>query len=118
MFVDQCRIDPYVQLLRPYIDANDARYRRQHNDGNNEHRPAMSTITPTNAQTAFVLCGALAREVIAIARRHGWDVALFGVAAKHHMRPIQIAPDVERRLRDLLPRFARIVVVYGDCGSA
>ena len=69
-------------------------------------------------QVAFVLCGALAREVIAIARRHGWDVALFGVAASDHMVPARIAPDVERRLRELIPRFARVVVVYGDCGSA
>src|SRR5262245_38991942 len=69
-------------------------------------------------QVAFVLCGALAREVIAIARRHGWDVALFGVAASDHMLPARIAPDVERRLRELIPRFERIVVVYGDCGTS
>jgi hypothetical protein len=66
---------------------------------------------------ALVLCGALAREVIAISCRHGWDVELFGVAALDHMRPVRIAPDVERRLRELVPRFARVAVVYGDCGS-
>jgi hypothetical protein len=66
---------------------------------------------------AFVLCGALAREVIAITRRHGWDVELFGVAARDHMVPQRIAPDVERRLRELIPRFDRVVVVYGDCGT-
>ncbi|HJZ48560.1 MAG TPA: DUF1638 domain-containing protein [Roseiflexaceae bacterium] len=69
-------------------------------------------------QVAFVLCGALAREVIAIARRHGWDVALFGVAASDHMLPARIAPDVERRLCELIPRYERIVVVYGDCGTS
>ena len=69
-------------------------------------------------KVAFVLCGALAREVIAIAKRHGWDVALFGVAALDHMFPVRIAPDVERRLRELIPRFERVVVVYGDCGTA
>jgi hypothetical protein len=68
-------------------------------------------------KVAFVLCGALAREVIAIARRREWDVALLGVAAKDHMTPVRIAPDVERRLRELIPRFERIVVVYGDCGA-
>src|SRR5436853_1125845 len=68
-------------------------------------------------QVAFVLCGALAREVIAIARRHGWDVALFGIAASDHMVPARIGPDVERRLRELIPRFERVVVVYGDCGT-
>jgi hypothetical protein len=66
---------------------------------------------------AFVLCGALAREVIAISKRHGWEAELFGVAAKDHMFPQRIAPDVERRLRDLIPRFDRVIVVYGDCGA-
>jgi hypothetical protein len=65
-----------------------------------------------------VLCGALAREVIAIARRHDWDVALFGVTASDHMLPVRIAPDVERRLRELIPRFERVVVLYGDCGTS
>jgi Protein of unknown function (DUF1638) len=69
-------------------------------------------------KVAFVLCGALAREVIAITNRHNWDVALFGVAALDHMFPVRIAPDVERRLRELIPRFDRVVVVYGDCGTA
>jgi hypothetical protein len=67
---------------------------------------------------AFILCGALAREALAITRRHGWDVALFGVAASDHMQPVRIAPDVERRLRELIPRFERIVVLYGDCGTS
>jgi hypothetical protein len=69
-------------------------------------------------KVAFVLCGALAHEVIAITKRHGWDVELFGVAALDHMFPVRIAPDVERRLRELIPRFERVVVVYGDCGTA
>jgi hypothetical protein len=56
--------------------------------------------------------------VITIAKRHAWDVELFGVAALDHMFPVRIAPDVERRLRELIPRFERVVVVYGDCGTA
>jgi len=79
---------------------------------------SMSHSTDSTQTVAFVLCGALAREVIAITRRHGWDVALFGVAASDHMQPVRIAPDVERRLRELIPRFERIVVLYGDCGTS
>lgn len=67
---------------------------------------------------ALVLCGALAREVLAIARRHGWQADLYGVAAKEHMRPRRIAPAVEARLRELIPRYDRVIVVYGDCGTA
>ena len=67
---------------------------------------------------AFVLCGALAREVIAIAHRQSWDVALHGVSAVEHMRPQRIAPLVEQKLRELIPHHERVVVVYGDCGTA
>ena len=67
---------------------------------------------------AFVLCGALAREVIAISRRHAWDVALHGVSAVEHMRPQRIGPLVEKKLRELIPHFDRVVVVYGDCGTS
>lgn len=69
-------------------------------------------------QVALILCGALAREVIAIAKQHEWDVALFGIAALDHMRPQRIAPRVEARLRELIPRYERIIVVYGDCGTS
>jgi hypothetical protein len=78
----------------------------------------LNTHSSKLPQVAFVLCGALAREVIAISQRRGWDVALFGVAASDHMLPARIAPHVERRLRELIPRFERIVVVYGDCGTS
>src|SRR5689334_2975209 len=77
----------------------------------------MSHSIDNTQKIAFILCGALAREVIAIARRHGWDAELFGVAAKDHMVPQRIAPDVERRLRELIPRFERVIVIYGDCGA-
>lgn len=66
---------------------------------------------------AIVLCGALAREVIDIANRHGWSVTFHGVDARAHMRPERIAPLVERKLRELIPSHDRVIVAYGDCGS-
>lgn len=71
----------------------------------------------SSTRTAFILCGALAREVIDIVKRHRWDVALFGVAALDHLVPERIGPDVERRIRELIPQFERVVVIYGDCGT-
>ncbi len=68
-------------------------------------------------KVAFVLCGALAREVMDIARTHAWDVSFHGVDAQAHMRPERIAPLVEQKLQELLPQTDRIIVVYGDCGS-
>ena len=68
-------------------------------------------------KTAFIICGALAREVLDIISKHGWNAQVFGVPAIDHMVPERIAPDVEKRILELRPEYARIVVVFGDCGS-
>lgn len=68
-------------------------------------------------KVAFVLCGALAREVMAIARKHTWDVSFHGIDAQAHMRPERIGPLVERKLQELIPQVDRVIVVYGDCGT-
>lgn len=67
--------------------------------------------------TAFIICGALGREVTAIIERHGWDVDVFGVTALDHVFPQRIAPDVEKRILQLRDKYERLIVVYGDCGS-
>jgi hypothetical protein len=59
----------------------------------------------------------LAREVIDIVNKYGWDVEVFGVNALDHMFPERIAPDVEKRYLAIRERFGRVIVVYGDCGS-
>jgi hypothetical protein len=66
---------------------------------------------------ALLLCGALAREVMALKQARGWGTDIFCVSAVEHMRPVRIAPLVERKLRELIPRYARVIVVYGDCGT-
>jgi len=68
-------------------------------------------------KTAFIMCGALAREVLAIIDLHGWDVDIVGVPAIDHMRPERIAPDVEKRFLALREQYERILVLFGDCGS-
>lgn len=67
--------------------------------------------------TAFIICGALGREVLAIIEKHGWDAAVFGVSAVDHVFPERIAPDVEKRYLEIREQFARVIVVFGDCGS-
>ncbi len=69
------------------------------------------------AKTAFIICGALAREVLAIIDRHGWDADVVGVPAVDHLYPERIAPDVEKRFLELRRQYKRIFVVFGDCGS-
>ena len=69
-------------------------------------------------KTALLICGALGKEVKAIVDGHGWDVDVYGVPAMHHFYPKKIVAAVERRLAELAPRYGRVVVVYGDCGTA
>lgn len=68
-------------------------------------------------KTAFIICGALAREVVDIIDKHGWDAEVFGVPAIDHMYPERIAPDVEKRILELRREYDRLIVVFGDCGS-
>ena len=67
--------------------------------------------------TAFIICGALAREVMAIVARHNWAVDVYGVPAILHMRPERIAPAVEQKFHAIRQQYAHVLVVYGDCGT-
>jgi len=69
------------------------------------------------SNTAFIICGALAREVLDIVDRHGWRADVFGIPAVDHVFPERIAPHVEKRFQELKSRYDRIIIVYGDCGS-
>ena len=70
-----------------------------------------------HTRTALIVCGALAREVLALKDRHGWDVQVFGLPALLHNHPDRIPAAVLQRIRNLRARFARVIVVYGDCGT-
>ena len=67
--------------------------------------------------TGLIICGALAREVIAIVKKYDWDAEVAAVSAMDHVFPDRIAPDVEKRILELRQKYARLIVVYGDCGS-
>ncbi|HEY1408465.1 MAG TPA: DUF1638 domain-containing protein, partial [Promineifilum sp.] len=79
--------------------------------------PTMNETEPLTDAVAFILCGALAREVAAIVKKHDWKVDLFGIAAMDHMFPERIAVDVERKFKAIRERYDRVLVIYGDCGS-
>lgn len=68
-------------------------------------------------KVAIVMCGALGREVKQIVDRRGWDVDLYGVSALLHLYPSRIVDELRDRLRELAPRYDRLVVAYGDCGT-
>ena len=68
-------------------------------------------------RSAFIACGALARELRAIIHANGWDVDILGVPALLHNRPERIPEAVRSRIREARERYERIIVVYGDCGT-
>ena len=68
--------------------------------------------------TALVACGALAREVMALRDKHGWEADVLGVPALLHNWPERIPPAVRKRIAELREAYERLIVVYGDCGTA
>ena len=78
-------------------------------------------LRPTDGEPGRVLvigCGALARELVEIARRPGFEhLDVTCLPAKLHNRPALIAGAVERKIRGARPRYATIFVAYADCGT-
>jgi hypothetical protein len=74
-------------------------------------------MTSTGAKVALIACGAVARDTAALVAKHGWAADVHGISSDLHMTPIEIAPAVEEKLKQLLPRYEQVIVVYGDCGT-
>lgn len=75
------------------------------------------TVIETRTRTAFLACGALAKETRQIVDRNGWSADVHGVSSRLHMEPLKIAPAVDAKLAALTARYDRVIVVYGDCGT-
>ncbi|WP_235856046.1 DUF1638 domain-containing protein [Mesobaculum littorinae] len=66
----------------------------------------------------FLACGALAREILALIELNGWDHAdLACLPAILHNHPDRIAPAVADAVQRHREHYARIFVVYADCGT-
>ncbi len=74
-------------------------------------------MTPS-PPTALVVCGALAADVRRILDERGWSADVYGVPAAYHMRPSKIVDAVQEHLEDIRDRYQKVIVVYGDCGTA
>ena len=74
-------------------------------------------MTSTGARIALLACGAVAIDTAALVEQHGWDADVHGISSDLHMTPLDIAPAVEEKLKDLTKRYERVIVVYGDCGT-
>lgn len=69
-------------------------------------------------RTLLIACGALARETLAVIEANGLDgVDVTCVSALLHNRPERIPAAVRAVIREHRDRYARILVLYGDCGT-
>ncbi|MBV8496527.1 MAG: DUF1638 domain-containing protein [Gammaproteobacteria bacterium] len=68
--------------------------------------------------TLLIACGALAREIAALKRANGWSgLDVRCLPAELHNRPERIAPAVQAAIRENRERYARMFVLYADCGT-
>ena len=76
-------------------------------------------LTPTGEGRVLLLaCGALAHEIIALKKTHGWDhLDLQCLPAIFHNHPEKITPAIEDAVTKYRANYASIFVVYADCGT-
>ena len=69
-------------------------------------------------RTLVIACGALAREFLAVAAANGWThLEIACLPAELHNRPREIPEAVRAKIRARRDGFARVLVLYGDCGT-
>lgn len=69
-------------------------------------------------QILLIACGALAREILDLKTRNGWDhMALTCLPAILHVHPERITQAVEDAVAKHRDNYDRIYVVYADCGT-
>ncbi len=68
--------------------------------------------------TLLIACGALAREILDLKTRNGWDhLALTCLPAILHVHPEKITKAVEDAVAKHRDHYDAIYVVYADCGT-
>jgi hypothetical protein len=66
----------------------------------------------------LLACGALARELVAIQRRNGWDhLRIQCLPAELHNTPAGIPAAVDAALEKYTKEFRHVFVAYADCGT-
>ncbi|NOD83282.1 DUF1638 domain-containing protein [Ruegeria sp. HKCCD6119] len=66
----------------------------------------------------LIACGALAREILDIKTRNGWDhMALTCLPAILHVHPERITQAVEDAVAKHQRNYDKIYIVYADCGT-
>jgi hypothetical protein len=90
------------------------------NDIPDDKRLTEQGFDEMDAQQSILLiaCGALAREILDLKTRNGWDhLALTCLPAILHVYPERITQAVEDAVAKHRDQYDRIFVVYADCGT-
>ncbi|MEM9320066.1 MAG: DUF1638 domain-containing protein [Pseudomonadota bacterium] len=84
-----------------------------------DHALTHDGRTPgTNGRILLLACGALAREILDLQRQNGWEhLDLACLPAILHNTPDDIPNAVERAVEKHRDGYAKIFVVYADCGT-
>ncbi len=71
-----------------------------------------------DGQVLLLACGALAREILDLKKRNGWDhLDLTCLPAILHVHPDRITDAVREAVAKHRDSYSRIYVVYADCGT-
>ncbi len=66
-----------------------------------------------------IACGALAREINALKKTHGWEhLHMKCIDAKLHFRPEKIGAELRDRINRYRDDYEKIYVGYAECGTA
>jgi hypothetical protein len=77
-----------------------------------------ATAADRRPRTLLIACGALAREVLDLIHREGWDhMELSCLPAKWHNTPAKIPEAVRAKIRAARAEYDKIYVLYADCGT-
>lgn len=81
-------------------------------------QPEAADTEGRRPRTLLIACGALARELLDLIEREGWDhMELTCLPAKWHNTPDKIPEAVRAKIREAREHFDRIYVMYADCGT-
>ena len=70
------------------------------------------------ASLLIITCGAIAREVMAVAKSNGLQhLKVTQIPAELHNRPDQIPAAVEKRLQAYAADYDHVFAAFGDCGT-
>lgn len=85
---------------------------------NDSASPDPALLPAGDGRILLIACGALAREVLALKQTNGWGhLDLQCLPADWHHHPDRIVPAVEKLVAERRGDYARIFVVYADCGT-